>query len=283
MVSMRLVSSGPVFDDLLTDSSKGWIDRRVVLVAGLGLEHTARSEFGAEGRILRVVGILRLFLGVEVVEIAEELIETMHRRQVFISVAKMILAELPGGVTECLHDIGHARVKRAKAELRAGQADFGQAGADRRLSGDERSASGGAALLAVPVGEHRALAADAVDVGRAVAHDAHVVGADVVPADVVAHDEQDVRLATGRLGLCRFHDGQRRQRRRSRERCAGEQHVPTVDNSRFWLRRICAVLIGHLSLLRVKSLCDVRQRQPYAISGRRKDYRALAAGAMTNL
>src|SRR5262249_57759720 len=53
---------------------------------------------------------------------------------------------------------------------------------------------GGAALLAVPVGEHRAFSGHAVDVGRAVPHDAVIVGTDVVPADVVAPENQNVRL-----------------------------------------------------------------------------------------
>jgi hypothetical protein len=95
----------------------------------------------------------------------------------------------------------------------AGQADLRQARADRRLAGDEGGAAGGAALLAVPVGEDRAFLADAVDVGRLVAHHAHVVGADVELADVVAPDDQDVRLL-GRLrpGRCGHHAGQQQQR-----------------------------------------------------------------------
>ena len=51
-----------------------------------------------------------------------------------------------------------------RPEVGAGQPDLGEAGADRRLAGDERGAAGGAALLAVPVGEHRAFLGDAVDV-----------------------------------------------------------------------------------------------------------------------
>ena len=153
-----------------------------------------------ELRVLRVVGILRLLLGVEVIKIAEELIEAVHRRQVLVAVAQVVLAELAGGVAERLHDIGDAGIERPEPEFGARQADLGQAGADRRLPGDESGAAGGAALLAIPVGEDRAFFADAVDVGRAVAHDAHVVGADVEPADVVAHDEQDVRLAARAAG-----------------------------------------------------------------------------------
>ena len=65
---------------------------------------------------------------------------------------------------------------------------------------DERRAAGRAALLRVGVGEERAFLRDAVDVRRLVAHDAEVVGADVVDADVVAPDDEDVGLL-GRGGL----------------------------------------------------------------------------------
>ncbi len=104
------------------------------------------------------------------IEIAEELIEAVHRRQVLVAVAEMVLAELAGGVAERLHDIGDARIVRPEPELGARQADLRQAGADRRLPGNEGGAAGGAALLAIPVGEHRAFFGDAVDVGRPVAH-----------------------------------------------------------------------------------------------------------------
>ena len=113
-------------------------------------------------------------------------------------------------------------------EFRARQADLGQAGADRRLAGDEGRAAGRAALLAVPVGEDRAFLADAVDVGRAVAHDAHVVGADIEPADVVAHDEQDVRLAACRLRL----RGPDRRRGRERSSGGGDCAVPPSSTLR---------------------------------------------------
>ena len=47
---------------------------------------------------MRVVELFGFFLGVEVIEVAEELVESVHRRQVFIEVAEVVLAELPGGV-----------------------------------------------------------------------------------------------------------------------------------------------------------------------------------------
>ncbi len=88
-----------------------------------------------------------------------------------------------------LHALGGAR-----------QADLGQSGAHRRLPGDESCAAGGAALLAVTVGEDRALLRDAVDVRRLVAHHAHVVSADVEAVDVIAPDDEDVRFVGGQGG-----------------------------------------------------------------------------------
>jgi len=53
----------------------------------------------------------------------------------------------------------------------------------------KRGATRGATLLAVEVREHRAFFGDAIEVGRAIAHDAVVVATEVEPADVVRHDE----------------------------------------------------------------------------------------------
>ncbi len=41
---------------------------------------------------------LRLFLGVEVVEVSEKLIKTVESRQVFVLVAQVVLAKLSTGV-----------------------------------------------------------------------------------------------------------------------------------------------------------------------------------------
>src|SRR5215467_15433261 len=49
-------------------------------------------------------------------------------------------------------------------------------------------------LLAVPICKQRAFFGDAIDVGRAVPHDAMVVGADIEPSDVVSPDDEYVRL-----------------------------------------------------------------------------------------
>ena len=138
--------------------------------------------------------MLGLILGVQVVEVAEELVEAVNGRQEFVAIAEMVLAELSGGVALRLEQLGNGRVLLRQPLFRRRQSDFQESCAQRTLSGDERGAAGGAGLLAVIVGEDRALVGDAVDVGRAITHLAAVVGADVPVADVVAHDDEDVRL-----------------------------------------------------------------------------------------
>src|SRR5262249_23921106 len=76
----------------------------------------------------------------------------------------------------------------------AGQPDLGQSGADRRLAADECGATGGTALLTVPVGEHRAFLGETIDVGRPVSHDTVVVGTDVVPTSIIPPHNQNIRL-----------------------------------------------------------------------------------------
>ena len=139
-----------VLDLLLADLSELRIDGGVIGVGGPAVQHATRTELLAEPGILGIVGVLRLFLGVEVVEVAEELVEAMDGRQELVEVAEVVLAELPGRVAEVLHEVRDARVLGLQSDVRARQADLGQPGADRRLAGDERRSTGGAALLAVP-------------------------------------------------------------------------------------------------------------------------------------
>ena len=158
------------------------------------MQHAARSKLLFEFRILGIVRQFRLFLGVEVIEIAEKFVEPVHGRQKFVAIAEMVLAELAGGVAERLQQFRDGRIFRLQSDRGAGHADFGQAGADRVLTGDEACAAGGAALLAVPIGEGRAFLRDAVDVGGLVAHHAHAVMADVPYADVVSPNDEDIWL-----------------------------------------------------------------------------------------
>ena len=62
--------------------------------SGEAVDHAARAEPLLELGVLRVVGVLRLLLGVEVVEVAEELVEAVAGRQHLVAVAEVVLAEL---------------------------------------------------------------------------------------------------------------------------------------------------------------------------------------------
>ena len=226
-----------VLDRLLADLAEARIDRGVVDVGRLALQDAARAELGAVGRVLRIVRQLRLFLGVEMVEVAEELVEAVHGRQRLVAVADVVLAELAGGVAEVLEQAADRGIELAHAHRRAGEAHLGESGADAVLAGEERRAARGARLLAVVVQELDALAADAVDVRGLVAHQAVGIGADVGDADVVAPDDEDVRLAAAaalrllRLRLPRLDRNCRTQGRRSRQGRTCEQHVASADIS----------------------------------------------------
>ena len=75
-----------VLDRLLADPAAARVLGRVVDVGGLAAQHAARAEHLLEIGVPRVVGVLRLLLGVEVIQIAEELVEAVYRRQVLVFV-----------------------------------------------------------------------------------------------------------------------------------------------------------------------------------------------------
>ena len=135
--------------DLLADLAEARIHGRVVLVRGLAIHHAARSELRAERRILRVVRQFRLFLGVQVVEVAVELVKAVHGGQEFVAIPQVVLAELAGGIAERLEQLGDRRVFLLQSRRRARQADLGHARAQAGLAGDERRPAGRAALLGI--------------------------------------------------------------------------------------------------------------------------------------
>ena len=75
--------------------------------------------------------MFRLILGVQVIEVAEELVEAVNRRQKFVAVAKMVLAELPGRIALRLEQFGDGRIERRQPFFRGRQPDLQQPGAQR--------------------------------------------------------------------------------------------------------------------------------------------------------
>ena len=191
--------------DLLVDGlhallgqGSGVVDRLPALAIGLAVEHAARAELLLELGILRVIGQFGFFLGVQVIEIAEEFVEAVHGREKFVAIAEVVLSELAGRVAERLEQFGDGRIFLLQSDRRAGHAHLGEAGADGVLPADEACAAGRAALLRVVVGEGHPLFRDPVDVRGLIAHHAATEMADVPDADVVAPEDEDI----GFVRLC---------------------------------------------------------------------------------
>ena len=118
-----------VFYHLLADLAEAWIDRCVVDLRGFAVHHAAWSELRKERRVLRIVRQFRLFLGVQVIEVAVELVEAVNGGEKFVAVAKMVLAELPGRIAERLEQLGNRRILLLQPNCGPRQADLGQTGA----------------------------------------------------------------------------------------------------------------------------------------------------------
>src|SRR5262245_64541902 len=99
----------------------------------------------------------------------------MNRRQKLIQIAEVVLAELPGGVAETLHEIANARVFLLQADWGAGDSNLGKSGANWGLPADECGSSGRARILTIPVCESRSFPPNSVNVGRLIGHDALVI------------------------------------------------------------------------------------------------------------
>ena len=99
-----------VLYDLFADFAKARIDRRIVDIAGLASENAARTELCFERRVLRIVGVFGVLFGIKVIQVAEELVEAVYRRQIFITVAKTVLAELARRIAERFERFGDGDV-----------------------------------------------------------------------------------------------------------------------------------------------------------------------------
>jgi hypothetical protein len=127
--------------------------------------------------LLRVVVHLRLLFGIEVIQIAVELIEAVQRWQILVAIAQVVLAELAGHVALVLQQLSDGDGLRLQAGLRTRDADFGKPSTINALTGDEGGPTGGAGLLTVRVGKHHPFFCETVDVGRVIAHQAMGIAA----------------------------------------------------------------------------------------------------------
>ena len=84
-----------IFNHLLADTAKARIHGRVINIGGLAMHHAARAKALSKGGILGVVGILRLFLGVKMVEVAIELVKAVDRGQELLASPRWFLPNCP--------------------------------------------------------------------------------------------------------------------------------------------------------------------------------------------
>ena len=133
IVSMRFLVSGPVssmvcLPNLPKRGSTVGSSRSMALL----LITPRGPNFAREYRVFRIVGVFGLFLSIEVIQVAEELVEAVHRRQEFVPVAEMVLAELAGGVAQRLERFGNGNVLRLQSDGSAGNADLRESRAQRQ-------------------------------------------------------------------------------------------------------------------------------------------------------
>ena len=184
-------------DGLLADAAEPGVHGGVIFVGRFTFKYPAWSEQRLELlTALRIVVLLGLFLGIEVIEVSVEIVETVNGRQILVTVAEVVLARLTGHVSQRLEQISDGGVFGLEALHRARHANRCKAGTHRDLPGDECRASGCATRLAVVVRMQSAFCSDAVDIGRRATHDPTIVSTDVKPADVVGHNEKNVWQAS---------------------------------------------------------------------------------------
>ena len=149
-----------ILDPLFADLAPAWVHGGVVHVGRIRMEHVARTD--RVQQLLRVTRVRGIFHCVEVIEVTEELVEAVHRRQEFILVAKMVLAELAGRVAHPLQRSGNRHRLRGYPDGCAGLAHRGHACADRQFTGDEVGAACRAARFGVVVGKQHAFGGELV-------------------------------------------------------------------------------------------------------------------------
>ena len=110
---------------------------RIVLVRRAALQHSARAEAVVEvleAVLRRVVRILGLLLGVQVVEVSEELVEAVDGREELVAVAEVVLPELPGRVAVVLQELGDGGILGLEPDRRPRQPDLAEPGPEDALS-----------------------------------------------------------------------------------------------------------------------------------------------------
>src|SRR4029453_11367299 len=115
-------------------------------------------------------------------------------------ITQMVFAELAGAVALIEQELGERRGARSQIRNGARQLRQDHARTVRMHSGEEGGAPGRAARLGVVSHENATFLRDAIDVWRFPDLQAAMIAARLHPADIIAHDEQDIWFLVLRLG-----------------------------------------------------------------------------------
>ena len=180
-------------DPLLADLAPARHFGRIVRVGRIAVDQAARTVSVVVFLVDRERVPVRIGHRVEVVQISEELIEAVHGREILVQVTEVVLAELPGGIALCLQGGGERHGLRRYADVGPSLTYGRQSSADRQFAGDEVRPTRRATGFGIVVGEPHPFGRKPVEVRRLPRHNALVICADVKPADIITHDDNNVR------------------------------------------------------------------------------------------
>jgi len=98
---------------------------------GVTVNHAAWPELLHERGIARIVGVLRLLAGIQVIQRSKELVETMRGWKHRVAVTEVVLAELPRCVAACLQQRCDGWILGPHSLRGTRQADLCQTGSNR--------------------------------------------------------------------------------------------------------------------------------------------------------
>jgi hypothetical protein len=126
----------------------------------------------------------------------------MDGGQELVEISQVVLAELTRGITHRLEHRRQGRCLCRQPEFGTGLPDRSHARTNRKLAGDEGSATRRAARLRIVIGEQHAFLGELVEIRCPPGHHSPVVRANIPDADVVSHNDDYVGLTRIRA-LCK--------------------------------------------------------------------------------
>ncbi len=163
-----------------------------ILPSAVDLSTPRGPNFFLKGRIFRIIFIFRFFFCVQVIQVAEELIKTVCRRQEFIFIAQVILPELTSSISQGFRNSAMVGSSFCNPTSAPGKPTLVNPVRKATLAGNKCRPACGAALLAIIIRKHGSFRGDTVDVRRFKSHHAAVPAAEVPEPDIITEYDEDI-------------------------------------------------------------------------------------------